>query len=82
MPTLYVENIPDPLYRALKARAKENSSSIAAEVIAALAETVPAKSELARRRSLVKVAQALRARRPAGGPYSSAEEIQLEDRDR
>jgi len=82
MPTLYVENVPEPLYQALKARAKENNSSIAAEVIVLLAENVPEKSELARRRSLVKLAHALRARRPAGGPYPSAEEMHREDRSR
>jgi plasmid stability protein len=82
MPTLYVENVPDPLYRALKARARQNKSSLASEVIALLAENVPAKAELARRRSLVKRAQALRAQRPGGGPFSSAEEIQREDRAR
>jgi len=80
MPTLYVENVPDELYSALKARAKENSSSIAAEVIELLAENVPAESEIARRRTLVKRARALRARRPGAGPHSPAEEMQREDR--
>jgi len=82
MPTLYVENVPDELYGALKARAKANSNSLAAEVIQLLAENVPGESEMARRRALVKRAQALRARRPGGGIYASAEEMQREDRGR
>jgi plasmid stability protein len=82
MPTLFVENVPDELYSALKARAKANSSSIAAQVIELLAENVPGESEITRRRMLVKRAQALRARRPRGGPHSSAEEMQREDRSR
>ena len=81
MPTLYVENVPDELYGALKARAKANSTSIAAEVIQLLAENVPSESEIARRRTLVKRAQILRARHP-GGTYPSAEEMQREDRGR
>jgi len=82
MPTLYVENVPDELYSALKARAKDNRSSIAAEVIELLAENVPAESEMARRRTLVKRARALRTRRSGSGPHSSAEEMQREDRRR
>jgi plasmid stability protein len=82
MPTLYVENVPDALYSALKSRAKENHSSIAAEVLELLAENVPAARELARRRALVKRAQASRARRGGRGPSPSAEEIEREDRRR
>lgn len=33
MATLYVENVPDDLYRALRKRVKANHKSIAAEVI-------------------------------------------------
>jgi len=33
MPTLYVENVPKDLYEALRARARKNRNSIAAEVI-------------------------------------------------
>jgi plasmid stability protein len=82
MPTLYVENVSDALYGALKLRAKEKHSSIAAEVIELLAENVPAASELARRRALVKRAQASRSRRGGRGPHPSAEETQREDRRR
>ena len=33
MATLYVENVPDEIYKALRKRAKANRKSIAAEVI-------------------------------------------------
>ena len=52
MPTLYVENVPKALYQALRARARKNCSSIAAEVIALLKDNVPTASELKRRRQL------------------------------
>ena len=41
MPTLYVENVPKDLYEALRARARKKRSSIAAEVIEMLRDTVP-----------------------------------------
>ncbi len=53
MPTLYVENVPEDLYEALRSRAQENRKSISAVVIALLAENVPNPSELARRKKLV-----------------------------
>ena len=53
MPTLYVENVPKDLYEALRARARKNRSSIAAEVIAMLKDTVPTAAELKRRRRLL-----------------------------
>ena len=33
MATLYVENVPDELYEALRKRARRNRKSIAAEVL-------------------------------------------------
>ena len=51
MPTLYVENVPKDLYEALRARARKNRSSIAAEVIELLEQFVPTAAELRRRRS-------------------------------
>ena len=52
MATLYVENIPDELYDALKRRARENRKSIAAEVLVLLEENVPTEMELKRRRNV------------------------------
>jgi len=50
MATLYVENVPDEIYKALRKRARANRKSIAAEVIAILEWHVPTEEELKRRR--------------------------------
>ena len=41
MPTLYVENVPEDLYRALRERARERHRSIAAEVVFLLEKAFP-----------------------------------------
>ena len=46
MATLYVENVPDDLYEALRNRAKAQHRSIAAEVLALLEQNVPTAQEL------------------------------------
>jgi plasmid stability protein len=43
MATLYVKDVPDPLYRALKDRAEKNGRSISAEVRQILETAVPPK---------------------------------------
>jgi plasmid stability protein len=63
MPTLYVENVPDPLYQALREQAKARRSSISAEVLAILAENVPTTQELERRKDLLARALRIGARR-------------------
>ena len=83
MPTLYVENVPENLYEALRRRAREHRKSISAEVLALLEENVPTATELARRMDLLRRARRIRARRPAAsGPFPSAEQMQREDRNR
>jgi plasmid stability protein len=83
MATLYVENVPDDLYEALRKRAKANRSSITAEVLALLKENVPTEEELARRAEALKFALRAQARKPPGkGPFPSAEEMVREDRER
>lgn len=83
MPTLYVENVPKDLYEALRARARKNRSSIAAEVIALLKDTVPTAEELKRRRRFYEDLAELRSHTPPGkGPFPSAEEMIREDRER
>lgn len=83
MPTLYVENVPEDLYEALRARAHSHRNSMAAEVLALLAENVATPAELARRKNLFALAEKIRSRRPASkGPFPSAEEMQREDRAR
>jgi plasmid stability protein len=83
MPALYVEKIPDELYRALRKRARDNRKSIAAEVISLLERNVPTAKELQRRREFYKRMAELRARQPESpGPFPTVEEMIREDRDR
>lgn len=83
MPTLYVENVPDELYEALRARAREHRKSISAEVLELLAENVPTAKELVRRQELLNRARKIRSRRPrTSGPFPTSEQMQREDRSR
>jgi plasmid stability protein len=83
MPTLYVENVPEDVYEALRARAQGNGKSISAEVLELLAENVPTPAELARRRKVVTRMSKIRSRRVGrGGPFYSTEQMQREDRAR
>jgi len=81
MPTLYVENVPDEVYESLRALARANQNSIAAEVLTLLKENVPTEEDLKRRREVLKRALRIRARRPeASGPFPTSEEMQRDDR--
>lgn len=83
MATLYVENVPDDLYEALRRLAKRNRSSIAAEVVTLLQRNVPTEQELKKRREFVKRLQHLRAAESSGsGPFPTAEQMLREDRAR
>lgn len=83
MATLYVENVPDEIYKALRKRACANRKSIAAEVISLLERDVPTDEELKRRRKAIEGLARLRAMQPLSpGPFPSAEEIIREDRER
>lgn len=83
MATLYVENIPDDIYVALRKQAKERRKSIAQEVIALLEAHVTTPRELQHRQELLKKALRMSARRAASsGPFPSAEEMLREDRAR
>lgn len=83
MATLYVENVPDDLYEALRSRAKDRRSSIAAEVLALLKENVPTAEELKARQDLFERIIQLRKQTPrTEGPFPSAEEMIREDRER
>jgi plasmid stability protein len=83
MATLYVENIPDDLYEALRRRAKARRRSIAAEVLALLEENVPTAEELKARHDLFRRVMRLREKLPKNkGPFPSAEEMMREDRER
>jgi plasmid stability protein len=83
MATLYVENVPDDVYKALRKRARGNHKSIAAEVIALLKQNIPTEAELRRRREFYDRLADLRAKPPlTPGPFPSAEEMIREDRER
>jgi plasmid stability protein len=82
MATLYVENVPDDLYDALRRRAKEHRRSIAAEVLSMLEENVPTKKELARRRNIFERIERLNSGRRSEKAFPSTEEMIREDRDR
>jgi len=83
MATLYVENVPDELYDALRQRAAQNRKSIAAEVIVLLERDIPTAAELKRREKLFERIRKLQSRpSPGPGPFPSAVELLREDRER
>jgi len=83
MATLYVENVPDDVYSALRKRARDNRSSIAAEIVALLRQHYPTDAELKKRREAFKRLTKIReAKSPGPGPFPSAEEMIREDRER
>lgn len=83
MATLYVENVPKDLYEALRARARKNRSSIAAEVIGLLQQFVPTADELRRRqRAFQELLKLQKSIPPGRGPFPTAEEMIREDRGR
>jgi plasmid stability protein len=83
MPTLYVENVPDELYRALRERARQNRKSITAEVLSLLQENVVTARELKARQAFFRQAHRLRSRGPRSAPpFPASEELQREDRSR
>ena len=82
MPTLYVENVPEQLYEALRSRAQNNRRSIAAETISLLEASVPTGAELKRRAALLKQAVKIARSQPRGVPGPSAEAMLRGDRAR
>jgi len=81
MATLYVENVPNELYEALRGRARQHRKSIAAEVVALLEENVITDTERKARRQFLRQVRRFRSRRPSRqGPFPSSEELQREDR--
>jgi plasmid stability protein len=83
MPALYVENVPEDLYQALRKRARQNRKSIAAEVISLLERNVPTAKELQGRREFYRRMAQIRATQPASsGRFPTSEEMIREDRNR
>ncbi|HEY4932646.1 MAG TPA: hypothetical protein VII23_13850 [Terriglobales bacterium] len=81
MATLYVENVPDELYEAIRAKAKEKRKSIAAEILTLLEQNFPTARELKSRREFLRRVRLLQsASAPGAGPFPSTEEMQREDR--
>jgi plasmid stability protein len=83
MATLYVENVPDDLYEALRDRARQQRKSIAAEVLSLLAENVVTAAERKARQRFLRQAQRLRSQRPGStAAFPPSEDMQREDRNR
>jgi len=83
MATLYVENVPDDLYEALRERARQSRSSISAEVLQLLEQFVPTERQLkARRQAIRRLAQLRSQPAPSAGPFPSTEAMQREDSER
>jgi len=81
MPTLYVENVPDDLYEALRERARQHRKSIAAELLSLLGENIVTPNEKKARQQFLCQAKRLRSRRArSAGPFPASEELQREDR--
>jgi len=66
MATLFVENIPDDLYEALRNRARQHRKSLAGEVLSLLEENVPTAAELRRRRQFLNRVQRIRSQNRPG----------------
>ncbi|HKS81957.1 MAG TPA: hypothetical protein VJR23_10680 [Candidatus Acidoferrales bacterium] len=82
MATLYVENVPDEIYEALRNRARARRRSIAAEVVSLLEENIPTERELRARRNFLRKLQDSLARRKPAGNFASTEQTLREDRGR
>jgi plasmid stability protein len=83
MATLYVENVPDDLYDALRGRARQHRRSMAAEVLSLLEDNVPTAAELKRRRAFFRQVARWNSRKPARrGSFPSTEEMLRADRAR
>ena len=82
MPTLYVENIPEDLYEALRRQAREHRRSIAQEVIDLLGQLVPTEKEMDRRKQFLERMLRQAKRRSAARSFPSTEQMIREDRER
>ena len=83
MATLYVENVPDERYEALRRQARDNRRSIAAEIISLLESNVPTEQELQKRREFLRYVKRVQSRKPLSrGKFPSTEEMIREDRER
>jgi plasmid stability protein len=82
MPTLYVENVPEEVYDALRSRARKRRRSIAAEVMSILEESVPTASELKARRAFLQKLKSLHHPAARESHHPSTQDMVREDRER
>jgi plasmid stability protein len=83
MATLYVENVPQDLYEALRERARSRRRSIATEVLALLEANVPTEKELKARQQFFHRIRQMQSRRPPKKKmFPATEEMLREDRGR
>jgi plasmid stability protein len=83
MATLYVENVPDDLYEALRKRAKSQHRSIAAEVLWLLKMNIPTEKELkAREKAYQKLMNLKFTKGPGYEGMPSSLDMIREDRER
>jgi plasmid stability protein len=82
MATLYVENVPDDLYKALRKRAREDHRSIAAEVVALLEQNIPTEKELCVRREIMRRLDGIRLGKQSKKRFPSSEVMQRQARNR
>jgi len=83
MAALYVQNVPDNLYEALRRQAQQHHKSIAAEVVSLLEVNVPTAQELKSHLDFLRRARRLQSQKGrAAGPFPSSEEMQRGDRSR
>ena len=81
MATLYVKDIPDELYKALRSRAREHHRSIAAEVLTLLQANIPTAKELKARQQLLRRIEKMHSKPSAARHrFATTEEMQREDR--
>lgn len=83
MPTLYVENVPDAIYKALREQARKKRKSIAAEVIELLEQNVITADEIRQRREFArKMRELSRQQAVSADPFPSTEKMLREDHER
>jgi plasmid stability protein len=80
MATLYVENVADELYEALRDRARADHRSIAAEVISLLEQNILTQKELRARRKVMQRLGRLDAGERSEKQFPSTEEMLRHDR--
>lgn len=81
MPSVHLKNVPEELYRSLRARARSNRRSIAAEILSLLGQAVPTAAEVRRRAALYRRIQRLRPRKGFNATGRSAEDLLRKDRE-